>query len=81
MEADHRKGVHELVVGEQGVRLQRQVSDLTSKISSLHDEVRNAERKIPTDVRGSYSVENFCALGPVENIEREIEARSEVCPC
>ena len=74
VEADHRKGVHELVVGEEGVRLQRQVSDLTSKISSLQDEVRNAERKIPTDVRGSYSVENFCALGPVENIEREIEA-------
>ncbi len=74
VDAGHRKGVHELVVGEQGVHLQRQVEALNSKISTLQAELRTAERKVPAAALGSFSVDEFCAVRPVENIEHEIEA-------
>ena len=74
VDAGHRKGVHELVVGEQGVRLLRQVEAITSEISSLQAELRMAERKVPAAALGSFSVDDFCALRPVDNIDQEIQA-------
>ena len=73
VDAGHRKGVHELVVGEQGVGLLRQVEALTSEISSLQTELRTAEHKVPAAALGAFSVDDFCALRPFENIEKEIE--------
>ena len=73
VDASHRKGVHELVVGEQGVLLQRAVQVLTSDISDMQSELRTAERKVPAATLGSFSIDEFCALRPVQNIEQEIE--------
>ena len=74
VDVGHRKGVHELVVGEQGVRLQRKVEALNSKISTLQTALRKAEGNVPAAALGSFSVEDFCALRPVQNIKKEIEA-------
>ena len=74
VDASHRKGVHELVVGEQGVRLQREVEVLNSNISEMQSELRIAERNVPATALGSLSVDSFCALHPIENIEQEIDA-------
>lgn len=74
--ADHRKGVHELAVGEKGVRLQRQVQQLTDGISTLQSELREKERAIPAAALGSMSVDAFCALGPIENLSEELESAS-----
>ena len=64
VDAGHLKGVHELVVGEQGVGLLRQVEALTSEISSLQTELRTAEHKVPAAALGAFSVDEFCALRP-----------------
>ncbi|MFQ5503518.1 MAG: AAA family ATPase [Planctomycetota bacterium] len=72
--AGHRKGIHALVVGEDGVRLQRRVEELTTRISSLQSELRQKERAIPAAARGSLSVDDFCALSPIENLEEELAA-------
>lgn len=72
--AGHRKGVHELVVGEEGVRLQRKVEGLTQEISSLQTELRQKERAIPASALGNFTVEEFCALTPIENLDQELEA-------
>ena len=72
--AGHRKGVHELVVGEEGVRLQRRVEELTQEISSLQTELRQKEHAIPASALGNVAVEEFCALTPVENLDQELEA-------
>ena len=77
VDAGHRKGVHELVVGEQGVRLQRQIQDLNTKISSLQAKLRNAEHKVLAAALGRYSVDEFCALQPVENLEREVKVAEQ----
>ena len=73
VDAGHRKGVHELVVGEQGVSLQRQVEKLTSEISLLQNNLRSAERTVPAVALGSFSIDKFCDLRPVRNIEQQIE--------
>jgi wobble nucleotide-excising tRNase len=72
--AAHRKGVHELVVGEKGVQLQRQVQELTDTISSLQTELREKERAIPAAALGSLSVQDFCALRPIDDLDGEIQA-------
>ena len=73
VDAGHRKGVHELVVGEQGVRLQRQIEVLNSEISLLQTGLRSAERRVPVAALGSLSIDKFCVLRPVQNIRQEIE--------
>ena len=73
VDAGHRKGVHELVVGEQGVRLQRQIEVLNSEISFLQTGLRSAERKVPVAALSSLSIDKFCVLRPVQNIRQEIE--------
>ncbi len=70
---DHRKGVHELVVGEEGVRFQKRVEELTAKITALQSELRQKERAIPSTALGDLSVDDFCALTPIENLDGEIE--------
>ena len=77
VDAGHRKGVHELVVGEQGVRLQRKVENLNRKISSLQSEWRQAEHKVREAALGSYSVDEFCALRPLENLDLKIEVAKQ----
>jgi wobble nucleotide-excising tRNase len=71
--AEHRKGVHELVVGEEGVRFQKRVEELTVTISTLQNELRQKERAIPAAALGSLSVDDFCSLARIENLEAEIE--------
>lgn len=43
--AGHRQNVHELVIGDHGVLLNRQVQDLTAAISDLQGKVKNARRR------------------------------------
>lgn len=74
VDASHRKAVHELVVGEAGVRFQRRVLELTDEISTLQTDLRSNERAIPATVLGSFSVDDFCALDPIERIEEELVA-------
>ncbi|QDV07303.1 hypothetical protein Poly30_28260 [Planctomycetes bacterium Poly30] len=71
--AGHRQGLHELVVGEEGVRLQRTVEELTVEISEHQTLLRGKAREIPQETLGAYSLDDFCALAEIDNIDEELQ--------
>jgi len=74
--AGHRQSLHELVVGEEGVRLQRRVEALTQEIADHQRVIREKAREIPPETRGAYALDDFCALTEIPNIHEELrEAR------
>ena len=70
--AGHRQKLHELVVGEEGVRLQRRVEELTEEISAHQTALREKAREITHEALGTYSLDDFCALAEIENIDEEL---------
>ena len=70
--AGHRQKLHELVVGEEGVRLQRRVEELTQEISDHQSVLRDKAREIPQETLGTYSLDEFCALTEIDNIDQEL---------
>lgn len=74
--AGHRQSLHELVVGEEGVRLQRRVEALTQEIADHQRVLREKAGEIPPETRGAYALDDFCALTEIPNIDEELrEAR------
>ncbi len=69
----HRQNLHELIIGRQGVELARRVEGLTAEIARLQSELRNKANAITSDIRGSFSVDDFCAVSPIEKIDEAIE--------
>ncbi len=66
--AEHRQNLHQVIIGRQGVSLAREVENLASEITRLQGVVRENTTAISTDVRGTFSVDEFCALSPVEGL-------------
>lgn len=71
--SDHRQNLHQLIIGRQGVALARRVEELTSEIARLQSELRNKANAITVDIRASFSVDDFCAVTQIENIDKDIE--------
>ena len=71
--AGHRQKLHELVVGEEGVRLQRTVEELTEEISEHQTVLRGKAREIPQETLGTYSLDDFCALTEIDKIDEELQ--------
>ena len=74
VEINHRYNLHELILGEQGVRLNNKVQDQVKRIE-LHNRMRQQKSNaIPFTARYGLSVDGFCALQPRENVEEAITA-------
>jgi len=76
VEAGHRQKLHELVIGSNGVALNRQLQDYVGRIEAHNTELRNRQNAIPARELGGYGVDAFCELpleGDVEARIREVE--------
>ncbi|QHP70448.1 hypothetical protein EI171_26055 [Bradyrhizobium sp. LCT2] len=69
----HRQNLHELIVGAQGIALTRALQAEVDRIEVHNAELRERESAIPARLRGSLSVDTFCALAPVAHLPRAIE--------
>ncbi len=58
----NRQNLHELVIGEEGVKLNRKVKDLTKSIADLQKALREQERAIPANILGGLPIDDFCNL-------------------
>ncbi|MEW5982602.1 MAG: AAA family ATPase [Acidobacteriota bacterium] len=72
--SDHRQTLHELILGAQGVTLNRRLQQLVERIETHNSELRTRAAAIPAGQRGNLSVDQFCVLLPREEIELEIRA-------
>lgn len=79
VESGHRKNLHQLVLGAQGVQIHRQVVLLTEQIANLQTVVREKGRALTPEFRGNLSIDDFCALPRVNGLDAAIqEARATV---
>lgn len=74
VDAEHRQNLHELVLGAQGVALNRQLQQLASSIEGHNTALRTKAAAIPAAGRGALSVDQFCALPARADIDEAIQA-------
>jgi wobble nucleotide-excising tRNase len=75
--SDHRQNLHELILGSQGVALNKQLQALIAQIEQHNAELRRRSSQIPATERGALFVDEFCALPANANIEQEIHAAEQ----
>lgn len=68
-----RQNLHELIVGAQGIALARAVQAEIDRVEVHNRDLRDKENAIPAGRRGPLNIEQFCALQPVNDLERLIE--------
>lgn len=71
--ATQRQNLHELIVGEQGIALARELKAEVDRVEVHIRELRDRENAIPVQVRGGLTVGAFCALANMDNLPRVIE--------
>lgn len=71
VEPGHRQKLHELVIGSDGVSLNRQLQDYVGRIEVHNTELRNRQNAIRAGDLGGYGIDVFCDL-PVES---DVETR------
>ena len=74
VEAQHRQNLHELILGEQGVALIRKRQQLGNRVNHHSSELKHKDNAIPQHLRGGLSVDKFCDLQELPNIDNKIEA-------
>ena len=73
VEAQHRQNLHELILGDQGVALNRKLQTLVSRVSQHNTALEEKATAIPQQERGGLSVDEFCALPELPDIDHRIE--------
>lgn len=71
--ADHRQRLHELILGAQGIALNRRLQDLVAAIEAHNGELRARGNAIPAAERGGLSVDEFCNLPARPDIDAAIQ--------
>jgi len=73
VEPGHRQNLHELVIGAQGVALNRRLQALVQQIEEHISDLRMRAAAIPIAIRGTFSVDDFCSLPASAEIDRDIQ--------
>ena len=68
----HRRNLHSLVLGSQGVELSRRLESLVSRIEVHNRALREKSAGIPQSLRNGLSVDDFCVLPEIQNIDSQI---------
>lgn len=69
----HRQNLHELILGSQGVALNRQLQQLVEQIERHNRTLRTRSDAIPATARGNFTVDQFCELQPRADIDTAIQ--------
>lgn len=84
IESDHRQKLHELILGAQGVALNRALQDAVAEIEEHNRTLRDLSEAIPADMRFGVAVDDFCALDAdaaidvaIREAERAVAAANE----
>ena len=74
VEPEHRQNLHDLILGAQGVTLNRRLQELVTSIETHNSALRNKAAAVPAAERGTLSVDDFCALQSRPDIDVAIQA-------
>ncbi len=70
----HRKNLHELIIGAQGVALNTTLRGHIDRIEQHIGDFQAKGNAIPAAARGAFTVEQFCALEDRDDIDEAIKA-------
>ena len=78
VEARHRQHLHELILGDEGVALNRRLQEVVARIDQHNTDLTEKSKAIPEQLRGGLSVDTFCDLTELPDIEEKIERAERV---
>lgn len=70
---EHRQNLHELILGAQGVTLIQQLQRLVSQIETHNAALRTKGAAIPSEGRGTLTIDEFCVLLARADIDEAIQ--------
>lgn len=73
VQSAHRQGLHELILGAQGVALNSTLQGHVRRIEEHNATLRELADAIPANARGPYKVDAFCTLEADEDIDTKIQ--------
>lgn len=73
VQSAHRQGLHELILGAQGVALNSALQGHVQRIEEHNAALRDLAEAIPANARGPYRVDAFCALEADGDIDAKIQ--------
>ena len=74
VDASHRQNLHQVILGDQGVALNDRLKDLVSLNTKHNTNLEVKAKAIPEKDRFGLSVDEFCALSVIPDIDVRIEA-------
>lgn len=74
IETEHRQNLHELILGAQGVALNTALQTHVAAVEEHNRALRTKGEAIPAAARGTLTVDAFCALKPVANLDAALQA-------
>ena len=77
VDAHHGQNLHELILGDQGVKLSHNLQDAVSRVSQHTKALEEKSKAIPDQSRGELSVDEFCALPKLPDIEKQMETAEQ----
>ena len=72
LESRHRKNLLGVILGSQGVKLQRCLKQIVDRAERHSSELRVKSTAIPESVRFGFTVDEFCELPLIEDIDSQI---------
>ena len=72
VEPQHRQNLHELILGDQGVTLNRRLADLVEKNEQYIRDLREKADAFPADILHGLEVDEFCDLARIDEIDDKI---------
>ena len=77
VDPEHRQNLHELILGAQGVALNRRLQDLVARIETHNHELRARGAAIPAAEHAALSVDQFCALPVRDDVDAAIQGAEQ----
>lgn len=71
IETSHRQNLHELILGAKGVALSTALQGHVELVEQHNKDLRTKQDAIPAVARGPFSVDAFCGLSPIRDIDKE----------
>jgi len=72
VDPEHRQNLHELILGAQGVTLNRNVQEAVDQITQDNANIRTTGDAVPAVERYGFLLDQFCALQAVANVDASI---------
>ncbi len=73
VDTEHRQKLHELIIGAEGVALNATLQEIVTRIERHNQTIRERGAHITEVMRCGLSIERFCALEDVEDIENLLQ--------